>query len=597
MRDTVFVVHCERVPRKQAYKIWFPYNEQIIDRIRELPPETRKWHGAEKTWELKTSALYELIKKYKGSKKIYFDFGNPDSRRIFADKIKKIEKEEEEKKKLLADLEKKKEHWIKWKKELEENYLKYWGQLHKHLKDGVQLYPHQVIAAMFLNETKNALISHEMGIGKSLSSIAYVEMNDFEKVLVITPNSLKFNYYNEVEKFTDSKAHIVKWKKNKYTIDESKYIIVNYEFFNPSSKKKVDDKWKKLGIDVLDVVICDESHRIKNTKSNTYKNFKRLFGKPDIFRNKKMSKVFMTGTPAPNRAYELYTVLNQISPLDFQTKRYFYEYYCGMYYDLDEFRWVSNNSQAKLEELYHKIAPYTHRKRKKDVLTDLPDKIYQRVMLEMKNKDYKIYSDIEDGVANDFVKEPTANPLTKMINLRQYTSHLKVNEISELIDNILETGEKIVVVDVFKETLYELYEKYKDVAGLHTGDQTVEERADIVKRFQDMNDPMKIFFGSIQTCNYGLTLTAANKLFLISVPYSVGEFDQVADRLHRISQKNAVNIYALIFPDTIDDYVYSSIEDKRSEILKVIDNEDYKAEINDSVLNDVIHKIKEKHGK
>ena len=108
---------------------------------------------------------------------------------------------------------------------------------------------------------------------------------------------------------------------------------------------------------------------------------------------------------------------------------------------------------------------------------------------------------------------------------------------------------------------------------------------------------MKIFLGSIQTANYGLTLTAASKLFIITLPYSVGEYDQVSDRLHRIGQKNAVNIYPLIFKDTIDDYVYSAIESKRSEIVKVLDNEDYKSNYNESVLSDVIEIIKKKHGK
>ena len=89
MRDNVFVVHCERIPRKQAYKVWFPYNEQLINRIRELPKDSRKWHGFEKIWELKTSALYQLIKSFKGSNKIHFDFGNPDSRKIFIEQIKK----------------------------------------------------------------------------------------------------------------------------------------------------------------------------------------------------------------------------------------------------------------------------------------------------------------------------------------------------------------------------------------------------------------------------------------------------------------------------------------------------------------------------
>jgi SWI/SNF-related matrix-associated actin-dependent regulator 1 of chromatin subfamily A len=268
-----------------------------------------------------------------------------------------------------------------------------------------------------------------------------------------------------------------------------------------------------------------------------------------------------------------------------------------MTYDLNGFGWVSNGSQAKLEELYHKIAPYTHRKRKKDVSTDLPDKTYQRIVLEMSDKDYKTYNDIEEGVANDFINQPTIHPLSIMIRLRQFTSHLKINELKEIINTIVETGEKIIIVDEFKEPLYELYEKFKDISGLHTGDQTPEERNEVVKRFQDPDDSMLIFFGTIPTVNYGLTLTAASKMFIMSLPYSVGKYDQVSDRCHRISQKNAVNIYPLIFPDTIDDYVYSSIEDKRTEIVKVMDNEDYKSDVQDSVVNDVIKKIKSKHGK
>jgi SNF2 family DNA or RNA helicase len=465
------------------------------------------------------------------------------------------------------------------------------------LKEGIKLYPHQIVAAMFMNVTRNTLISHEMGIGKSLSSILYVEMNGFEKVMVITPNSLKFNFYGEVEKFTESNSHIVNWKKNKCSIEDAKYIIVNYDFFNPGNKEKFITKWKKLGIDVIDCVICDESQKLKNTKANTYKNFKNIFRK-EIFRNNKISKIFLSGTPAPNRAYELYTVLNQIAPTDFPTKKYFYEYYCGMIYDYNGgWGYISDSAEQKLEELYHKIAPYTHRKRKFEVLKDLPDKIYQRVILEMDENESVTYNKIEEGVANEFILHPNGNPLTIMLRLRQYTSHLKIKHVIELIENILETGEKVVIVDYFKESLIALKEQFGNIAGLHTGDQTVEERAEIVAQFQDPNSNMKIFLGSIQTCNYGLTLTAASKLFILTLPYSVGEYDQVSDRLHRIGQKFLVNIYPLIFPDTIDDYVFSLIEGKRKEIVKVIDNEDYKSNVTNSVLGEVIEKIKKKHGK
>jgi SNF2 family DNA or RNA helicase len=597
MQEIVFVVHCNRIAKRAAYEVRFPINDQLVQRIRELPDDQRKWDALNRVWILATPALYSLIKKYKGSNKIHFDFGNEDSRKVFIEQIKKIEVTEAEKRKFIAELDIKKEHWVQYKKELEETYAQYSDKLHALLNEGVKLYPHQIVAAMFMNVTKNTLISHEMGLGKTLSSILYVEMNGFNKVVVITPNSLKFNYGNEVEKFTNSTYYIVNWKKNKCDVEHAKYVIVNYDYFNSKSQEKFLAKWKKLKIDKIDAVICDESQKLKNTKANTYKNFKKTFNK-SIFKGDKTSKIFLSGTPAPNRAYELYTILNQISPTDFSTKKYFYEYYCGMTYDYNGgWGYITDTAEQRLEELYHKIAPYAHRKRKFEVLTDLPDKIYQRVVLEMDDKEYDTYDKIEEGVANEFLEHPTRNPLTIMLRLRQYTASLKVKDMIELVENILETGEKVVIVDFFKDALYQLKEKLGDVAALHTGDQKDDERADIVKKFQDPNSDLKVFLGSIQTCGYGLTLTAASKLFITTLPYSVGDYDQVSDRLHRIGQKAVVNIYPLIFRDTIDDYVFSAIESKRKEIVKVIDNEDYTSNVNESVLSDVIQKIKEKHGK
>jgi len=525
-----FIVHCERIRKRQWYYLKFPINDQLQTRIKNLPEETRKWNAGMMCWEVSTASLFALIKRYRDSKKIHFDFGNDDSRQIFIEQIKKLEIKEIEKRKFIAELNIKKEHWVKYKEELETTYVEYSEKMHALLKEGVKLYPHQIVSAMFMNATRSTLISHDMGLGKTLSAILYAEMNGFEKVFVITPNSLKFNFYYEVKKFTNSTAHIVNWKKNDCGLEEAKYIIVNYDFFNPSIKSgKFLTKWKKLRIDVIDAVICDESQKIKNTKTNIYKNFKRTFsGK--IFRNGKISKIFLSGTPAPNRAHELYTVLNQISDVDFTTKKYFQEYYCGMTHGEDGWGYVIDSMAQKLEELYHKIAPFTHRKRKIDALKDLPDKTYQRIILEMTDKEQKIYDEIEAGVANEFVEQPNGNPLTIMIRLRQYLAYIKIKHVSDVIENVLETGEKVIIMDYFKDSLRELKEIFGDIAGLHTGDQSVEERSELVKKFQDPNSDLKVFLGSIQTSNYGLTLTAASKLFIVTLPYSVGEYDQAADR-------------------------------------------------------------------
>lgn len=586
-----FVVKCIKVENKRdKYNIYSDYNKEFIENIKLLPKNQREYKN--KYWELNTRGLYQLIKFFKGSDKIIFDFENNGERKVFIEKIKKIDIEDDQKKLKIKELEKNKKIWLKLKDEYEKNYKKYWEDVHKNLKPNIKLYPHQVVAALFLNKVKNALLALEMGTGKSLASIAYIEMNDFEKVIVITPNSLKFNYYEEVKKFTNSKAHIVNWKNNIYEIEESKYIIMNYEYYNPSDKKKMDEKFKNLNIGKIDSVICDESTRLKNSASNTFKNFKRIFNNK-IFKQKP-SKIFLSGTPAPNRAFELYTVLNQISPIDFATKNYFYEYYCGMTYDIDGYGWETDIGSQKLEELFHKISPFIYRKRKKDVLQDLPDKIYQKILLEMTDKEEKEYENIEQDTL-DSIFQTENHPLTIMIRLRQYVSNIKIFRIKEIIDSILETGEKIVIVDMFKPILYEIQKLYPDISVVHTGDQTVEERADMVKEFQNPESNVKIFLGSIQTCNYGLTLTAASTLIILTLPFSVGEYDQVTDRIHRIGQKNAVNIYLPIFKNTIDEYVFFSLEDKRKEILKVIDNESYTSNVSESVFNDVLNNLKKKY--
>lgn len=945
INEPIFIVSCERISKRQAYYVRFLPNNQLFDRIKNLPQESRKWNSSMICWELSVVGLYNLIRRYKNSTKIHFDFGSNDSRKIFIEQIKKIDAREADKRKFIADLNVKKEQWVKYKKELEETYVKYIDVVHKYLKPNISLYPHQVIAVMFLNVVRNILLALDMGTGKAqdvdsklltpngwvrmgdikvndyvigsdgkpkkvlgvypqglkdiyeitfndgtkarscdehiwsvnsptrihrtikninnvnypfnlktlktiineglyeknnnrkfcipiikpiefeekeliinpyvlgcilgdgsittkygigfssidkqiineiecrlpinhnmivngkslkdyyltadgknnlinqalikyklkkcnshtkfipddykfasinqrlellqgildtdgyaqkdggveltlaskqliedvqyivqslggiarlhdkwikykgeyrlyyrlniklppefipfklqrkidsfiictkylpnraiseikflgkkesqcifidsedhlyctdncilthntIISIAYVEMNDFNKVFVITPNSLKYNYYNEVEKFTNSNVYII-GKKNKCSIEDAKYIITNYEYFNSSNLNKTLDKFKKLNIGLIDALICDESHRLKSNSSNTYKSIKKIFN-DDIFRNKKVSKVFMSGTPAPSKAAELYTVLNQISPIEFPTQKYFYEYYCGMKYIVDGYGWNVDEENTKFEELFNKISPFTYRKKKSEVLKDLPEKTYQKILLEMTPEEYEIYYDLEEGVANDFCNKEINNPLVIMGKLREYTSSLKSSNVVELIDSILESNEKFVIIDFFKKNLYKLYDKYKDISVIHTGDQNDIERANAVKLFQDENSICKLFFGSENTTKEGLTLTAASKIGLTTMPWTPGTLDQCTDRVARIGQKNAVNAYLFIYKDTIDEYIFNLIEGKRKEISQVIDGEKYESNIDQSIINDLINIIKEKHGK
>lgn len=595
--QNIFVVHCERISKRQAYYLRFPVNDGLIAKIKNLPEDTRKWNAGMMCWEVSTLSLFNLIKRYKGSTKIHFDFGNDDSRKIFIGQIKKLEFKEEEKRKFIADLNIKKEHWVKYKEELELTYEKYSEDVHKFLNPNVRLYPHQIIAVMFMNVVRNTLLALDMGTGKSLAAILVCEMNGFEKVIVLTPKSLMFNYYNEIKKFTKSTVHVVNWKKNKDSLIDSKYVIINYDFFNSADKNYCDNKWKKLGIDTIDAIILDECQKIKNSETNLYHNYKRIFN-PKIFKDQKRFSAYLSGTPMVNRSKELYTVLHEISPLDFPTKKYFYEYYLGMKYDfVSGYGWTVDEANTKFEELFHKISPFVFRKKIEDVIKDLPEKSYQKIILELNDVEQKTYNDIELGAYNNFTNSEEKNHLTIMLRLRQYTSHNKIRYIYELIDTVIETGEKLVVFDVFKESLHQIHKRYPNNSVLHTGDEKIEDRNEAIRKFQDKDSGINLFLSTFASGNFGITLTEASKMFLLTLPYSLGEYSQAASRIYRIGQKNNVIIYPIVFSDTIDEYVYSLIESKQNEVSLVLDNKESESNINESVFGDVINKIKEKYEK
>lgn len=596
METTPFRVICRRIGRSSKYGVSFEYNTQVIEKIKSLQIEDRKWDPNKKIWVVSGKGLFQLISYYKGSDMIFFDFGGEENRNTFIKILGVLKEKEDEKKKKEKNLEYEKKEWVEYKNYLEKNYKKYSKELNGLLKNGVTLFPHQITAALYMNKVKRALISHEMGTGKTLSAIVFVEMNPFEKVVVLTPNSLKFNFYNEINNFTNSKAHIVGWSKNVWKIEDAKYIILNYEYFNSGKKERSNEKWNDLNLKKIDTLICDEAQRLKNSKSNTYKNFKRIFS--DKIFNGEPNKIFLSGTPAPNRAYELYNVLNQISPIEFKRKKDFYEYYCGMVFDYyNGWGYVFNTEGPKLEELYEKISPYTHRKRKKDVLNYLPEKTFQNVILEMDSNEERNYNEIEHDTANNIVPDIKSHHLSILMELRKYLSDLKMKHIINIVNDIIDTGEKVVIVDFFKKPLYDLNKKFKNISVIHTGDQSVDERRNAVNEFQDPDSPIKIFLGGLDVTKEGLTLTAASKMFLLTLPFVPGVYDQISDRLHRIGQKNAVNIYIPIFSNTIDELTLNMLTDKKRELSVVMDNEKYINEMKTDIMKNIFNHLLKKYDK
>jgi SNF2 family DNA or RNA helicase len=584
----VIYVYANKKQRGKNFVLNFPYNNDLIENIKSLDYDKRKFisNAGSKFWELTPFALMKLILMYKGkNNEIKFQLSDDDKKYLIDEYNKVIN--------IHSTIEKYEHIAIKVKEYSEENYDKFKKDILSYFKEGTSLYNHQYSCINFLNFSKSALVSLDMGLGKTLISIGYCEYQKFNKILVITPNSLKINYANEINKFTKNSTYCFLKecvdKKDYEKLHNSKYIIVNYDFFRDGNFNIKEQFYKYLPENYIDCVVLDECHRIKNSKSNTHKNLKKIV-------KGITNKIFLSGTPAPNRVAELYYIFNFLNPLEFSSKNKFYEKYLGMKYEMGSFGYTQI-IEPDYNEVYRKLSPYMYRKRKEEVI-NLPEKIIQNIEYDITPTERKKYDEILGDVfvtINDTVIKGGSLKITIMIELRKYVSMLKSKYITDIIESLLENDEKIVIVDYFKNTLYDLYKKYEKISVIHTGDQTVEHRANSVKRFQNDND-VRIFFGSIPTTKEGLTLTASCNMIILTLPYVVGEFDQVCDRIHRISQDRIVNIMCPVISNSIDHETFSILENKRHELYLAIDNKEYESKItsikNISIFNTLIERIK-----
>jgi SNF2 family DNA or RNA helicase len=567
-------VYVVRVAKKsELYDLSFRYSQDLIEKIKKF--KKSKYNGENKTWRVHCLDLYNIITQYKGVKDIFFSFKSFEDRNLFI-KLKDLLQEREN----LAN--QKLENELRLQKEVFsvkdlnrdidiQNYIKF-------LESGIIPYKYQCIGADFLLFLKNGLLGFEQGCGKTITSILACEMsNEINKVLVVVPNSLKFNYQNEIIKFTKhKKVHILNYKHNIYTVNEAKYIIINYNFFSKSKiefnnyyKNNIIDKWPKF-----DCIILDESQYIKNEKANRTTNLLK-FIKDWGFEY----KFLLTGTPMPSRITELYTQMKLLSPSTIKNKKVFYEQFCGLGYN-KEFGGYMPVTDLDLNIIHNKLNSIMFRIRKIDVLKDLPDLIINNVYIDLNEEQLRIYRNIEKGI-KDINFNNTDNTssrmhfLTILLKLRQYTSSLKVEYLNEIIENYNIENQKILVFDEFKHSLMQLYEKNKNNSRLFTGDADIISRQKYIDEFQqDNNDVMNLFI-TTPVGNAGITLTKSSNIFMITQNYVPSINEQCYARAHRIGQENKVFVYNILMRNTIDEHVNNILNSKKVVIKKVIDNEEY----------------------
>lgn len=516
-----------------VYEISFRYRPVIVEKIKSI--DGRRYHADRKIWTVPTSKRIELEK--------------------IAYQIRQFEPIE----------------WGANKREQEEDIAYTLPELPvlncpHNLK--VNPYPYQLNGIARGLQLKRFMNCDEPGLGKTLQSIATVNLAGAFPCLVICPSSLKINWEREWHKFTDKKAMVLTdkvrdtwtffWQTGMYQV-----FIVNYEslkkYFVQRIKKSngwsLRDVEFRNSIQLFKSVIIDESHRCKSASTQQSKFCKGICaGKEWI--------IELTGTPVVNKPKDLIPQLSILGRMpDFGEYKNFVERYCS-----------GPREASNLKELNYKLwTACMFRREKSLVLKDLPDKIRQVMTCEITNR--KEYLDAEhdlimylqkykDADDEKIAKALRGEVMVRIGILRNISARGKVKEVIEFVNDFRENGQKIILFCSLHEVVDELKERFPTAVSV-TGRDSSDEKQQAVDAFQ--NDPgTDIIICSIKAAGVGLTLTASSNVAFVEFPWTYADCCQCEDRAHRIGQKNSVTCYYFLGRETIDEKVYKIIQNKKS---------------------------------
>ena len=441
----------------------------------------------------------------------------------------------------------------------------------------VPLYPYQREGMLHLAFNERALLADEMGLGKTIQAIAACallhRMGKASHVLIVSPASLKTEWEEQIQKFTDLPYQIIfglRHKRLEAYGTAPFFTIVNYEQMLRDALE-VNARLKP------DIVILDEAQRIKNWSTKTAQAVKRLESRYAFV---------LTGTPIENRIDEIYSIVNFIDPAIlgplFRFNRDFYalnergrpEGYCN------------------LDKLHERIRPLMTRRRKADVETELPSRTDRNHFVTMSPSQREAYRDHEKLVAR-LVYIAKRRPLTKqeqdklmrelaMMRMICDTPYIldpddrtcpKLKELENIFDESCSDPEvKIVVFSEWVrmlELVRELLDKMKFGYALHTGSVPQRRRRAEIQMFK--TDPHCRVFVSSDSGGVGLNLQNASVVVNCDLPWNPAKLEQRIARVWRKHQMRNVTVINLVSEETIEHRMLETLAAKRSLADGVLD--------------------------
>ncbi len=434
------------------------------------------------------------------------------------------------------------------------------------------------------------ILADEMGLGKSLQTIIFIrrvlEEDKNAKILIVCPTALVYNWDNEFHKFSDDikRSIFVGLKKDRHKKlgwYEGNVYITSYGLLREDL-----DIYKEMNFKVM---VIDEAQNIKNPTAMLTKAVKSI--------NSEI-KLALTGTPIENSIIELWSIFDYIMPGFLANKSKFSEKYkIGEDFDDD--------TNMTLSKLRSQVKPFILRRKKNEVLKDLPDKIENNIYIDLSDEEKKIYAalvketkeEMEELVSAGFSKNKM-QILTLLTRLRQVCidpkiifdnfnkTSSKIEHLTDVVKEAVSNGHKILLFTSFRTALNIVKDnltKEGITSYVIDGSVSSKKRQELVDKFN--TDDTNIFLIMLKSGGTGLNLTSADIVIHLDLWWNPQAENQATDRAHRIGQKNTVEVIKLITKGTIEEKILDLQAKKKILSDKLIENDgdEYKSFQNLSV--------------
>jgi len=450
--------------------------------------------------------------------------------------------------------------------------------------DGKQYFPYQQAGINFALQHSGVLIGDEMGLGKTVQAIGVINAEKPKTVLIVCPATLKINWRKELERWlTDPyRIHVLQSTDQFPTLPE--IVIMNYDIL-----AKFQDHIRRFA---WDLVVADEAHYMKNP---TAKRTVAMLGKGKLKPLQAKRRILMTGTPITNRPIEIFPLVSYLWPGVFSNLFHFAKRYCDAYQN--GYGWDFTGA-SNLGELQNTLrANGMIRRLKADVLKELPPKTRQVVALPSDSvraiirKEGQLFQKQEKDIkrlqmavraakaqkdesgyrqAVQGLRQAYTVAFTEMAAVRKELAIAKIPFVIEYVEDIVEEGEKVVVMAHHREVVDKLQNHFGLKAVKLYGGMSEVEKSNNVERFQ-LDPSCMVFIGSISAAGVGITLTAAQKMLFAELDWTPANMLQAEDRIHRIGQTGNALIQQLVFDGSLDAKMAETLVKKMAIIEKALD--------------------------